>query len=234
MSWRRFVPLLVSGAVLSLMTYLCVTLPKAAADECCQFPTSETEISTGLTGDQLPPYDSDKKTVALFEMTLSPDNVDFSARGDSSSGEVGEYSPDAGYDGCYAQSVNYHEQLPIAYSEDDVTTPEPTYWWTVGQVGGWDGQPGSLNTVSATTYYNTIFGYDAVGYSKYEVDTYRGFGNITFPCGYTVYQQMLNYCIFTYQWHPHVTSNWLSGNIYTAPNYIVDCKNWEPCQDINY
>lgn len=124
---------------------------------------------------------------------------------------------------------------PPASSADttSVSTPEPTYYWIVGQVGyctkGNGPCPkGALNTVQATQVYNG-FGYDAVGYPADAVTYYRtDVPGMPFPCGYDLYQGMANYCKLTSYWRPYA-SNDLSGTIETGD--VVDCKN-EVCATI--
>lgn len=119
--------------------------------------------------------------------------------------------------------------LPPSDDQVDVTTPEPTYFWDVGEVGFWDGNPGALNTVSPTPQYNA-FGYDAVGYSQYEVAYYRDdVPGMPIPCGFEVYQGMAMYCVYTFRWVPYVFND-LTAQIKTAS--VVDCKN-NVCATIN-
>ncbi|MGH9352773.1 MAG: hypothetical protein ACRD2G_11535 [Terriglobia bacterium] len=221
MTWRRFVPFLLLGACLCLTVYIVITPPKATASNCCQFPTAEQENTGGSNA-----------TVAWFEMQLSdPQGTNFSAQGDTSSGEVGESTPIPGDDGCYdqAKKLGYSPPGGAAIA---VTTPEPRYWWDVGQVGTWDGASGALNTVNPTSQYNG-FGYDGVGYTFDAVYYYRyQVAGMTFPCGFSFTQAMANYCTLTFYWRRYVEND-LTALIYTSPsNYVIDCKNMV-CEDIS-
>lgn len=239
MDRKRLILLAVWLVALCILAYVILIPPGVAGSNCCLLPTQEQEsvvdAGTGNTA-----------TVAAFQMSLSdPQNTDFANNGGTTSGRVGEYTfdPDAADDGCYDWAASHGHKPTQWGAQVRVTTPEPTYWWEVGQVGtcannGVTCNAGALNTVNPTSAYNG-FGYDGVGYWTgtkgnivYPVTYYRGLSGIPLPCGYEYYQGMANYCIATKYWKSYINGgfNDLTGKIYST--YVVDCKN-SVCATIN-